>query len=110
MVPRDWSDGSRTRNGKLVAGGGGGKGAEQRKKQQRYFSQHYMYFNLLEITPWLPIFHLLELVWNSSSKTLTPALEKWWVAKYIPSYTPQVRCQFRQYVLKLQSTDLLSTK
>lgn len=46
MVPRDWSDGS-------VVGGGGkeGGGAQKRKKQQRYFSQHYMYFNLQEITP-----------------------------------------------------------
>lgn len=45
MVPRDWSDGS------VVGGKEGGGGAQKRKKQQRYFSQHYMYFNLQEITP-----------------------------------------------------------
>ena len=83
MVPRDWSDGS------VVGGKEGGGGAQKRKKQQRYFSQHYMYFNLQEITPWLPIFHLLGLVWNSNSKTVTPVPEKRWIAKYIPSYTRQ---------------------
>ena len=48
MVPRDWSDGSVVGEGEE---GGEGGGAQKRKKQQRYFSQHYMYFNLQEITP-----------------------------------------------------------
>ena len=53
--------------------GEGGEEEAKRKKQLRYLSEYLIYFNFLEMIPWLSIFHLLKLVWNSSRKIVTPA-------------------------------------
>lgn len=45
MVPRDWSDGSPTRNGKLVVGGGGRRegGTEKEKTTALFFPTLYVF-------------------------------------------------------------------